>query len=129
LFLFKRNEIYKKIYFDETSCCAIELCNFFTSKYDSLRLGYRRTYDINKADVLIICGYSSKNYIEMINFVLKEKKNKPKILALGGCAIKGGPLNSFCIGADMYLPGCPPRPESIVNALLKLKKIRGKNAN
>jgi len=129
LFLFNRNEIYRKIYFDETSCCAIELSNFFTAKYDSLRLGFKRTFDLNKADLIIICGYTSKNYIEMINFYIKNKKIKPKILALGGCAINKGPLESNIIQADMYLPGCPPRPESIVNALLKLKKHRGKNEN
>lgn len=124
----RKNEFCKYIYFDETSCCSAELLNFFTSKFDPERLGYKRTYNIEASDVIILCGFTSESYLVQINNYINTKKNRPKVVALGGCAISGGPLSSFTRLADIYIPGCPPRPESIVDALLKLKKIRGKNA-
>jgi NADH-quinone oxidoreductase subunit B len=124
LFFLKKKDIYKNIYFDETSCCASELYNFFTSKFDSIRLNYKRTFSIELADIIIICGYCSKTYLNNISSFINKKKNKIKILAIGGCAISGGPLDSSTINADLYVPGCPPKPESIVHALLTLKKIK-----
>lgn len=126
--ILRKKEFCKYIYFDETSCCSIELINFFTSKFDPERLGYKRTYNIENSDVIILCGYTSESYLTNINNYINTKKTRPNIVAMGGCAISGGPLASHISKADIYIPGCPPRPESIVDALIKLKKIRGKNA-
>lgn len=125
---FKKSEFCKYIFFDETSCCSVELLNFFTSKFDPERLGYKRTYNIEDSDVIILCGFTSESYLVHIKNYINAKKNRPKLVALGGCAINGGPLDSSVSLADIYIPGCPPRPESIVDALIKLKKIKGKNA-
>ncbi len=111
----------KSIYFLETSCCTPELTRLFYSKYDPERLMFKRTSDISEADIIIINGYTQKTTMEELELNYDRLEHKPMIVAVGGCAIQGGPLNSTItnLKVNMFVPGCPPRPEAIIHGLLK----------
>jgi NADH-quinone oxidoreductase subunit B len=113
--------IVKNIYFISSSCCAPEMNNLFTTKYDIQRLGFKRTDKITQADVIILCGHTSKKSLKIISNECSRRSKKPLIIALGGCAIDKGPLNAdeTRLPISLYVPGCPPRPESILDALYR----------
>jgi len=116
----------RKIYFLETSCCTPELTRLFYSKYDPERLMLKRTYNIKESDVLLINGYTPTHIMKEIEAEYEKMENKPLVVALGGCAIHGGPLNSTItsLKVNIFIPGCPPRPEAIIYGILKgLNKI------
>lgn len=118
----KRDDIIKKVYFLETSCCTPELTRLFYSKYDPERLMITRTSFIEDSDVLIINGHTPKHVMKNIESEYDKLDNKPFIIALGGCAIQGGPLNSPItnLKVNIFIPGCPPRPEAIIHGILKV---------
>ena len=108
-----------------TSCCAIEFMSVNSARYDWSRFGFEVVRaSPRQADVIIIAG------------TIVNKMAEPKyVVAMGACAISGGPFfyNTYSVvkGADhvipvdVYIPGCPPRPEALIHALIALqKKIR-----
>lgn len=105
----------------ETSCCTPELTRTFYSKYDPERLKIKRTYDMKNADIIIINGHMTKEALEELQKGYEEMEDKPTLIAVGGCSIKGGPLNSLIsdLRIDIFIPGCPPRPEAIIYGMLK----------
>ncbi|MEI6079061.1 MAG: hypothetical protein WCQ53_00285 [bacterium] len=122
----ERKTLTKNIYFMESSCCTPEIVDLFTPKYDPERLGYTRTYDLKDADILIISGYTPEKVLHKIEKKYKELEHKPLVIAIGGCAIKKGPLNApdINIPVAVYIPGCPPRPQSIIDGLVRGLKIK-----
>jgi NADH-quinone oxidoreductase subunit B len=118
-------------------CCADELLDAFGCRYDLERFGCLPQPDPRQADLLVISGmvsYRAAPYLK----TLYEQMLPPKyVLAIGSCASCGGafaPEYSYSVvpGAervvpvDVYVPGCPPRPEAIMNGLIALQeKIRG----
>jgi NADH-quinone oxidoreductase subunit B len=125
-----------------SSCCANEWKQTLSCKYDVERLGVLEQVDPTRADLLIIQGMITKNLLKDA-VTIYEKMPFPKyVLAIGACACGGGlfssqngsknnigPLDQF-IPIDFYIPGCPPRPEAIMEGLLKLQeKIRGTRSN
>jgi NADH-quinone oxidoreductase subunit B len=121
-----------------TGCCADEVLESMGCRYDLERFGCVSQVDPRQADLLIICGmisYKSANELK----ALYESMLSPKyVMAVGACAACGGPFApefsySVVPGADrlipvdVYVPGCPPRPEAIMNGLIILQeKISGK---
>ena len=86
----------------------------------------KRTYNIKESDVLLINGYTPTHIMKEIEAEYEKMENKPLVVALGGCAIHGGPLNSTItsLKVNIFIPGCPPRPEAIIYGILKgLNKI------
>lgn len=117
------------------ACCAIELMDFGSARIDAERKGYllfRGTP--RQCDVMIVAGWVTKSMIPEIKR-LYEQMSKPRyIIAYGECATCGGPwFESYNIikGIDQVLPvdvfvaGCPPRPENLFAALMKLQKKIG----
>ena len=119
--LLRKNDFLTHIYFLESSCCTPELLNLFSSRYDPERLGFIRTLDIKKADILIINGYSSEIILNRLEKEYRELNKKPKVVAVGGCAISKGPLGSkkTKLPIAVFIPGCPPRPESIIDGITR----------
>ena len=103
----------------------MEMNNLFTAKYDIQRLGYKRTLKIKEADIIVICGYTTEVALNIISKEYSRRLEKPSIIAIGGCGIAPGPLNAETVRLpiSVFVPGCPPRPESILDALYRGLKI------
>lgn len=112
-------------------CCANELVQAESSRYDLERLGCYRTTTIEDADVLVILGAVTESIAQEL-VVLYHKMPKPqRVIVAGTCGCGGGlfpflgqqtfvdPKSLFPI--DLYVPGCPPRPEALIRAFVDLK--------
>jgi NADH-quinone oxidoreductase subunit B len=113
-------------------CCAIEMMAFGAARYDSDRMGVFFRASPRQADLLIIAGPATIKLKDVI-LQLYEQMPEPKyVIAFGECAICGGPFwDSYSvingvdklIPVDVYVPGCPPRPEQLLLAIQKLQEI------
>ena len=115
------------------ACCAIEMMAAGASKYDLDRFGagvFRPS--ARQADVMILAGTISKKMSPVIRQLWDQMPAPKWAIAMGGCTIDGGPFkypNQYAIeeGADkivpvdIYIPGCPPRPEALIAGILQLK--------
>lgn len=116
------------------ACCAIEMMAAGASKYDLDRFGagvFRPS--ARQADVMILAGTISKKMSPVIRQLWDQMPSPKWAIAMGGCVIDGGPFkypNQYAIeeGADkvvpvdIYIPGCPPRPEALIAGILQLKE-------
>ena len=116
-----------------TRCCGIEMMATGAPRHDFARFGmevYRASP--RQADLIVIAG-TINNKMAPVLKLLYEQMSEPKyVLAMGACAVSGGPffLNSYCVvkGADniipvdVYVPGCPPRPEALLYGMLQLQR-------
>ncbi|HBM56975.1 MAG TPA: NADH-quinone oxidoreductase subunit B [Acidimicrobiaceae bacterium] len=116
------------------ACCAIEMMAMANSRWDSARFGaevFRASP--RQADLMIVSGRIS---IKMMPVLLKiyEQMPEPKwVISMGACASSGGVFDTYTLvqGVDQflpvhcYIPGCPPRPESLLDALMKIQAIIG----
>jgi len=118
-----------------TACCAIELMCTGASRYDFDRLGMIFRASPRQADLIIAAGTITKKMAPRLKRLYDQMAEPRYVIAMGGCTIKGGPFyyDSYSvekgidhiIPVDIYIPGCPPRPESLMEGCIHLqKKIR-----
>jgi NADH:ubiquinone oxidoreductase subunit B-like Fe-S oxidoreductase len=119
--LFRKNDILKHVFFIECSCCTPELLNLFTSKYDPERLSFVRTEVLEDADILIVNGYIPEPVLKKLEEAFHKLHKKPKVVAMGGCAVRNGPLKApqTRLPIAVFIPGCPPRPETIIDGITR----------
>jgi NADH-quinone oxidoreductase subunit B len=117
------------------ACCAIEMMAVGTPDYDIARFGMERfAATPRQADLMIVAGRVSQKMAPVVRQVYDQMPNPKWVLSMGVCASSGGMFNNYAIvqgvdhivPVDIYLPGCPPRPQMLVNAILSLHEtIRG----
>ncbi|MDZ7577077.1 MAG: NADH-quinone oxidoreductase subunit B family protein [Candidatus Nanopelagicales bacterium] len=112
------------------ACCAIEMMATGASRYDLGRYGmevFRASP--RQADLMIVAGRLSNKMAPILRQVYDQMPAPKWVITMGACASSGGMFNNYAIvqGADhlvpvdIYLPGCPPRPEALQDAILKLR--------
>ena len=113
------------------ACCAIEMMATGGPKYDLARFGmevFRASP--RQADLMIVAGRVSQKMAPVVRQVYDQMVEPKWVLSMGVCASSGGMFNNYAIvqgvdhivPVDIYLPGCPPRPEMLINAILELHK-------
>lgn len=121
-----------------TSCCGIEFMAVAAARYDMARFGFEITRNSpRQADVILVNGTITTKMAPVLKRLYDQMADPKYVVAIGGCAISGGPFaKSYhvvkgvdkILPVDVYCPGCPPRPESFLYAMMQLqRKVRVEN--
>jgi NADH-quinone oxidoreductase subunit B len=118
-----------------TACCAIEMMTCGSARYDLDRFGIFFRNSPRQADCMIVSGTINLKMVPRMKLLYEQMSSPKYVIAMGSCAVGGGPFSSgynvingvdFIIPVDVYIPGCPPRPESLLDGLLTLMERNAK---
>jgi len=113
------------------ACCAIEMIATYMSHHDLDRFGIMPWPSPRQADVMIVAGTVTKKMAPSVKLLYEQMPNPKWVIAMGACAINGGPYTRYdrvlqgvdkIIPVDVYVPGCPPRPEALLDGFLALQR-------
>lgn len=115
-----------------TSCCGIEFMATMASTYDLGRFGSERlSFSPRQADLLMVMGTIAKKMGPVLRQVYEQMAEPRWVLSVGACASSGGIFDSYpvlqgidhIIPVDVYVPGCPPRPEQILEGIMNIQRL------
>jgi NADH-quinone oxidoreductase subunit B len=115
-----------------TSCCGIEYMASMGAHYDISRFGSERpSFSPRQADILLVMGTIAKKMGPVVKQVYLQMAEPRWVVAVGACASSGGVFDTYSvlqgidrvIPVDVYVPGCPPRPEQILDGLMQVQEL------
>ena len=115
-----------------TSCCGIEFMATMGSHYDLARFGSERlSFSPRQADMLLVMGTIAKKMGPVLKQVYMQMAEPRWVIAVGACASSGGIFDTYSvlqgideiIPVDVYVPGCPPRPEAILDGIMRMQEM------
>ena len=115
-----------------TSCCGIEFMAVGAARYDFARFGFEVALSSpRQADMIMVAGSITHKMAPVLKRLYDQMADPKYVIAVGGCAISGGPfkksyhvLNGVdkILPVDVYIPGCPPRPEALLYGMMQLQR-------
>mgnify|MGYP000788841208 FL=1 len=115
-----------------TSCCGIEFMALGAARYDMARFGFEvARASPRQADMIMVAGTITHKMAPVLKRLYDQMADPKYVIAVGGCAISGGPfkksyhvLNGVdkILPVDVYIPGCPPRPEALLYGMIQLQR-------
>ncbi|WP_299819840.1 NADH-quinone oxidoreductase subunit B [uncultured Pontibacter sp.] len=115
-----------------TSCCGIEYMATMGANYDISRFGSERpSFSPRQADILMVMGTIAKKMGPVVKQVYEQMAEPRWVIAVGACASSGGIFDTYSVlqgidrivPVDVYVPGCPPRPEQILDGLMRVQDL------
>ena len=115
-----------------TACCAIEMMATLASKFDISRFGAEAIrFSPRQSDLLIVSGRISIKMMPVLKKIYDQMPDPKWVISMGACASTGGVFDTYTlvqgvdgfIPVDIYIPGCPPRPEDLIDAVIQIQRI------
>ncbi len=120
-----------------TSCCGIEFMATAAATYDLARFGAERmAFTPRQCDLLMVMGTIAKKMAPIVKQVYMQMAEPRWVMAVGACASSGGIFDTYSVlqgidqvvPVDVYVPGCPPRPEAILDGFMRIQDLVGKES-
>jgi len=116
-----------------TACCAIEFMSVASSKFDISRFGAEVVrFSPRQADLLIVAGTISYKQAPVLKKIYDQMPEPKWVISMGACACSGGFYDNYTtlqgidsiVPVDVYVAGCPPRPEALIDGLMQIQKLQ-----
>ena len=114
------------------ACCALEMIATYMAHYDLDRFGIVPWPSPRQSDVMIVAGTVTKKMAPAVKLLYEQMPNPKWVISMGACATNGGPYTRYdrvlqgvdkIIPVDVYVPGCPPRPEALIDSFIALQEL------